>query len=459
MLSVFTTFRRDESGAVAIIFALMSVVLFTAMGLAVDYARNESVRSEVQSALDDALLSAAAQSRRQDANPISLAQKFFNENWTRKYKDTPVEIKFVKGDNGSLSGSAVVSTPTTLAQVAGVSKMKASLSSSVQLGEGSVELVLALDTTGSMAGEKLDTLKSSATELVETLHDVSGDTDRIKIGLVPFARYVNVGLDNRNASWMSVPADSSVTEETCSTTRPVTGSSNCRTETGTGTNDGVPYTYTYETCDYEYGEEQEVCQPNTTNTTWHGCAGSRNHPLNVEDRTYTTTVPGIMNVTCSTPVVSLTSDEGTVTDALDGLTASGETYVPAGLTWAWRVLSPDAPYTGGSAYGAKKDGIPVRKILVLMTDGNNTRSPTYPSHDGGDQMISDALTNELCGNVKETGIEVFTVAFEVDDDDTRTMLKTCATSTKHFFNANSAEELRTAFVNIAKDATPLRLVK
>lgn len=455
---MLTRFQEEQSGSIAILFAIMIMVLFSVMALAVDYARNESVRSEVQTALDDALLSAAAQSRRQDADPVALAQKFFDNNWSRKYNDTPVNVKFVKGENGSLSGTATVSTPTTLAQVAGVNQMKVSLGATVQLGEGSVELVLALDTTGSMTGTKLDTLKSSATELVETLHDISGQPDRVKIGIVPFSQYVNVGLDNRNASWMSVPADSSNTEETCYSTRPVTGSSNCRTETATGTNDGVPYTYTYETCDYEYGDEETVCQPTTTNTTWHGCAGSRGHPLNVEDRTYTTTVPGIMNAYCSAPVVPLTSDVDTVTDALDSLSASGETYIPSGLTWGWRVLSPDEPYTGGVAYGAKSDGITVRKILVLMTDGTNTKSPSYPAHDDTDRVVSDNLTGELCGNIKGTGIEIFTVAFEVDDDDTKTLLKTCATSSDHFFNATSAEELRTAFVNIAKDATPLRLV-
>ena len=450
-------FSSDQSGAVAVVFAVSCLVLIMTMGLAIDYARNESVRSDVQTALDDALLSAAAQSRRQDADPVKLAKKFFEENWTRKYKDALVDFQVVKGDNGSLTGNAVVSMPTTLTQVAGIKKMQLNLSSSVQMGEGSLELVLALDTTGSMAGAKIDSLKSSATELVETLFDISSANERIKIGVVPFAQYVNVGQENRNESWMSVPADSSEENEYCYDRQNVIGTSNCRTETATATNDGVPYTYTYETCDYEYSDPEHVCEPITSTIAWHGCAGSRGHPLNTQDQSFEDPVPGVMNQTCGMQVLPLSSDEGPVLDALNGLTASGETYIPAGLTWGWRALSPEAPFTGGAAYDAEKEGVPVRKILVLMTDGANTKSPTYPSHDGLDGEVSDSLTSELCTNIKATGIELYTVAFEVSDDDTKTLLRSCASSTKNFFDAESSESLRMAFVNIAKDVTPLRL--
>jgi len=454
---VLKKFQSDDQGTVVIIFAFISLILFAVIGLAVDYGRHESVRAEAQSALDNALLSAAAQSRRQGADPIDLANKFFEENWSSKHQDAVVNINVVKGENGALTGSAVVSMPTTITQVAGFTKMKIDLSSSVQVGEGSVELVLALDTTGSMAGEKIDTLKTSSTDLVETLFDVSSSDERIKIGVVPFAQYVNVGEENRNAPWMSVGADETNTSENCYDKREVIGTSNCRTETATVSNDGVPYTYEYEICDYEYSDPTPVCEPMTTTTAWYGCAGSRFHPLNTQDQDYSDPVPGVMNVSCGAPALSLTGDKGSVIDALDGLVASGETYIPSGLVWGWRALSPDAPLTGGSAYGARNDGISVRKILVLMTDGVNTKSPSYPTHDGTEQAVSDSLTSELCTNIKSAGIEIYTVAFEVTDETTKSVLKSCATTTKNFFDATSSEELQTAFINIAKDVTPLRL--
>ena len=62
--------------------------------------------------------------------------------------------------------------------------------------------------------------------------------------LVPFAQYVNVGMANRNASWMAVPPDTTTTTiYQCWDTYPNAVKSNCRMVTYTGYDDGVPYTY------------------------------------------------------------------------------------------------------------------------------------------------------------------------------------------------------------------------
>src|SRR5690606_35925981 len=86
----------------------------------------------------------------------------------------------------------------------------------------------------------------------------------IKMGVVPFANYVNVGLHNRGAKWLSIPDDKTENVKGyCYMTRDVTGSSNCREETAYA--DGVPYTY--QACDYTYGPEREVCVPDSEVTT------------------------------------------------------------------------------------------------------------------------------------------------------------------------------------------------
>ena len=51
-----------------------------------------------------------------------------------------------------------------------------------------------------------------------------------------------------------------------------------------------------------------------------------------------------------------------------------------------------------------------------MTDGANTRSPTYPGHDGGDAALANALTSETCTNMKaKPNVTIYTIAFEVTD--------------------------------------------
>ncbi len=56
-----------------------------------------------------------------------------------------------------------------------------------------------------MAGNKIDSQKTAASNLVDTLFTAaqnSNKTDPIKIAVVPFAASVNVGSQYANASWM-----------------------------------------------------------------------------------------------------------------------------------------------------------------------------------------------------------------------------------------------------------------
>ncbi len=75
------------------------------------------------------------------------------------------------------------------------------------------------------------------------------------------------------------------------------------------------------------------------------------------------------NAGCPDPVMRLTNNQGNVLSKINNLNywQSGGTVISEGLTWAWRTLSPNAPYADGAAYGAKG----VTKVIVLMTDGVN----------------------------------------------------------------------------------------
>ncbi len=128
--------------------------------------------------------------------------------------------------------------------------------------------------------------------------------------------------------------------------------------------------------------------------------GSRDYPYNVRDEAFSTLpVPGIMDVTCSNEVADLTTDQIGVDDCHRCAFASGNTYIGAGLTWGWRMVSPDAPFTQGVAYGdmAKTS---TSKYVILMTDGENTRAPSYPAHDSSSNSLANNLTTEICTNIK-----------------------------------------------------------
>ena len=97
------------------------------------------------------------------------------------------------------------------------------------------------------------------------------------------------------------------------------------------------------------------------------------------------------------------------------------------------MLSGKAPYTEGSDDETVKTKA-VRRIIILMTDGENTRSPNYPWHDGWAQSQSDKLTKDLCENIKKvnpiTGkrnADIITITFDVNSTTVKNLMKNCAT--------------------------------
>jgi Flp pilus assembly protein TadG len=456
--SFLRAFARHQEGGVAVVFGLSVVTLLMAAGVALDYARAYSIESSLQSDLDAAVLGAAT--RLDSPNTLQAAgATYFDENWKAKHHVQSVAVSINKVDDKKVVGTATATVPTTLMQIAGFTTIALNATSEVELGGGHIEVAMVLDVTQSMAGSKLQNLKDAAKLLVEKAYEEPDAAQHVKIGVVPFSQYVNVGLANRNASWMSVPNDDSGTRQRCGTVTPVISSSNCRTETVTVYDDGQPSQVSRNVCDYQYGPPEDRCWDESYNDVWNGCAGSRDNPLDTDDSQYGTPVPGIMNAMCAAPISPLTNDRPTIDAQIDGLTTIGETYIPAGLMWGWTILSKDAPFTEAAGYDEKIDGYPVRKIMVLMTDGNNTISPTYPSHDGRDTTRANQLTADLCTNVKAKSIRVYTVAFDVSDNAIKSILQDCASDSSAYFDAANSSDLADAFRQIASDFRPLRLAR
>jgi hypothetical protein len=309
---------------------------------------------------------------------------------------------------------------------------------------------------------------------------MAGNTKgEVKIGIVPFAQYVNMGVASRTQPWASVPADSSV-----STTAPKTTTPSCQKTTCTGTqtysctktstNDGVTTT-TQGTCTKSIGCTTVNLNPcpgpvttmvtTTVTKTFSGCYGSPPYPQNVRDSDAGRLYPGMMNTTCSQQVTPLSTSTSTLTGALNALTASGNTYIPAGLAWGFNMLSPQQPITDAAAYDTKGPNQKPRKVLLLMTDGANTKLMTASTGDhngnpasGARAVQADTFTKELCANIKAQKIEVYAVAFDIGSDTVaRDLVKQCATDANHFYDAADSTELVAAFEAIAASLQALHI--
>ena len=72
---------------------------------------------------------------------------------------------------------------------------------------------------------------------------------------------------------------------------------------------------------------------------------------------------------------------------------------------------------------------------------------------------------KLCTNMKAEGIEIYTVAFDLDSvpEDDRTLaeltMKSCGTDVEHFYNTLDPDELQTAFRDIATKLGSVSLVR
>lgn len=454
-------FFTSHKGSIAPTFAIAMIPIFLAAGAALDYTRMADSKSKMQNALDTAVLAGGKQLLGKEKGKIKASvRKFLKANLEGELYSQIGNIDIdIDRRNKSLTGTITANSPTTILQLMARPELKYEVVASTEAAAGAMEVVMVLDNTYSMSVEsKLSDLKSAATEFVTELMEINKYERQVKVGIVPFSQYVNVGMDNRRASWMDVPADSSTTQNVCRMKKEVISKSGCVSKTGY--NDGVPYTY--ESCNYTYGPEKEVCGPETSTTKWYGCVGSRVEPLNLRDGSPAKRFPGAMNQQCPSRLTQLTYDKGKLLKEIKAMVATGETYIPTGIMWGLRTISAAVPFREGVNYKkAKKNN--VHKIIILMTDGDNQRSaqlPDSPLHWGNDLDQANDWTLTACDAVKGKDIALYGVTFGKSiSGGAQGLIKRCASSASHYFHAASGTQLKEAFGDILASINKLRLTQ
>ncbi|MFK7901970.1 MAG: pilus assembly protein TadG-related protein [Nitratireductor sp.] len=420
-MSIVKSFLKDKSGNFAIIAGLSMFPLMLGAGIAIDYSRMLSDQKTVQHELDLAILAASHQlGKKTDQEIKTLIEGHLSASLGPKLASKLKDINIViDNDNGNISASVKGSTDPSISAIAGYDSLEFDNAASIKLNVGNVEVALALDNTGSMGGSKLTSLKNASKSFVNSLFE-EANAGKVKVGLIPFSQYVNVGVANRNASWMNVANDYS--QQVCSWW------SGCYTRT---------YTFT-------------------------GCVGSRKKPFHLRDDKYTGNkrVPGHMNYSnsgCPNQIQPLTENKSSIISQLDAMRASGMTYIADGVMWGWRVLSKEAPFTEG----APDNDIFTKKILVLMTDGDNTIAPNLPStpwHTKYSSSRANNWTKSACNKVKAEGIGIYTITFGNNiSNSTKNLMTDCATTPENYFHASNSSALNAAFKGILNQLSNLFL--
>lgn len=174
----------------------------------------------------------------------------------------------------------------------------------------------------------------------------------------------------------------------------------------------------------------------------------------------------------------MTNNQTSLLNAINSMTAQGDTVISQGLEWGWNMLSPRWQGFWGGTMDA--NGLPLAyntqgmsKVVVLLTDGTNTIDNT--AHGAywflGDNRLgttssSAAVTTmnnktlSLCTAMKNQGIFIYTIALGTDPTaDGLAMLESCATASNYYFDSPSTSQLAGVFSAIGDSLSNLRVSK
>lgn len=229
---------------------------------------------------------------------------------------------------------------------------------------------------------------------------------------------------------------------------------------------------------------------------WFGPYGETNsrynsylpNDINETEATNTTSNDGLgPNLGCGPAITPLTASRGVVEAAIDEMDSwhRGGTTTNLGVVWGWRLLSPR-----WRGLWATEPGLPLDydaplmdKVVVILTDGDNNlyngHAPSGDTDYTGYQRLSagrlgttnrntarqilNDRTVETCNAMKQEGIIIYTITFEVannsNGDAIRQVFRNCATTPGHFFDSYGGEGLAGTFRTIAAQLTNLRIAR
>lgn len=226
---------------------------------------------------------------------------------------------------------------------------------------------------------------------------------------------------------------------------------------------------------------------------------------------------------CTTkPITALTSDLNTINSAIDEMQANGTTNIQQGLTWGWRTLSEGLPFDQGRSIS---DEINL-KFIILLTDGANfystdgdstpnesaygawgyMRPDTHPLKHALDNspihnriaegmdpedlvgtiyegqtfdltptsssqfgQLMNVHTAQSCENAKKSGISIYTIVYDLNNDATEDLMRACAgtgvidnqnvLSGVTFYHEADGATLEDTFAEIASSISAIRISK
>jgi Flp pilus assembly protein TadG len=423
-----STLRHDSRGGTAIIIGLALPAVIGALGIALDTGLWYMEKRRLQQQADTATLGAAR--ALQAGASVDTAKTVAMNDAKRNGYVADTSTTFTVNSpptQGAYAGKAnavevVITKKQTLffskyfMADGGAMKARSVAYQNSKLGKN-LEVAMMLDVSGSMGGNsevqgvtKLKAMQDAAKLLIDTVVSANQSPFTSRVAIAPYSSAVNVGstyykkVTNQNVSngWTSVVERSGSAAFT-----------------------------------------DDIAQSNKWLGTFKSKKNTAKGDYNWIVKNYTSNVPS------SSLISPLSTDKDALKGTIDDFTANGTTAGHLGVAWSWYLLSPKwSNIFTGDAAAAAYDATKTMKVAVLLSDFDMN---TYYESNNNDSATQ---TQTLCTNMKDAGIVIYTVGYNVPQNNTTAvnLWKNCASSVNHRFSTTTVDGLVDAFKVIAESA-------
>jgi len=199
---------RDASGNTLMIVAAALLPLLAMIGSGIDMGRGYVAQTRLQHACDAGVLAArkrlgteAALAGTVPDAVAAVGERFFNINFADGvYGSQDREFEMILEPDFAITGEASVVVPTTLMNIFGYSQLPVNVDCRAQINLPNTDVMMVLDTTGSMLEinpadtvNKITALRNTVKTFHAQLEANKPAGTRIRYGFVPYSSNVNVG--------------------------------------------------------------------------------------------------------------------------------------------------------------------------------------------------------------------------------------------------------------------------
>lgn len=497
-------FRHSEEGALLPFGLMLLVAMLMLGGMALDLMRHEERRVVMQQTLDRSVLAAAALT--QDLDPESVVRDYFAK---AGMLDDLASVTVEEGLNfRRIDATAYADTDPFFMHMMGVENFYAGAGSTAEQRINNVEISLVLDISGSMSGSRINALRPAAREFIATI--ISGsEPGRATISLVPYSAQVNLGkplmdqfnvTDLHSSSYCVELPDSVFSSMALSRTTAFIHNGHFDPFSGR-TSGASLFNCTHHAANQVVvlGDNITTLQNRITNLV---VGGNTSIDLGVKwgalllDRSTQPLVADLVTAGAVSAthanrpldpdtddtlkvLVVMTDGENTTEYKLASTYRTGNSHVyrraSDGRVWVYHnrastsydYYRPD----DGNWYNSKaSDAVQMTwqdvfaRWSVDYVAYNFFGRPLNQDYNTWYNTILDWVSStknsrlqQICTTAKDAGVIIFGIAFEAPSDG-RTQIRTCASSTAHYYNASTVD-ITSTFRSIASQISHLRLTQ